>query len=218
MRERMLLSGTGPATARHLPVLVVAAMVLASACDPARPTMIGEVRVVPAEVFLGVGDTVTLRLQAADGTPILEPVVWSVDDPSVAEISSRGLLSAVGIGTTSAHGSSGGAVGTASVTVGPFMAGSWYGQSDTVLLYLRISASASPDAFTGLGSLRLGAQPDIYVTASGTHYRDSVWFTGAGGDLGFDYAGEVTGVDEVSGTLRLDQAQQLALIMRRINP
>jgi len=218
MSERKPLLDALRAVPRHLPVLLAAVTVLVSACEPTRPTVVGEVQVLPAEVFLGIGDTVTLRLHAGDGTPILEPVVWSVDDPSVAEISSRGLLSAVGVGTTSAHGSSGGAVGTASVMVGPFMAGSWYGQSDTVLLYLRISASASPDAFTGLGSLRLGAQPDIYVTAAGTHSRDSVWFTGAGGDLGFDYAGEITGVDEVSGTLRLNQTQQLVLTLRRINP
>ena len=52
----------------------------------------------------------------------------------------------------------------------------------------------------------------------GAEVEDHSMGGGAGGDLGFDYAGEITGVDEVSGTLRLDQTQQLALIMRRINP
>jgi len=198
--------------------IAAAALVLVSACEPTRPTMMGEAQVIPAEVFLNVGDTVTLRFQAGDGTQVLEHVTWSVDDSSVAEISLSGLLSAVGIGTTLVHGSSGAAVGTASVMVGPLMLGSWHGQSDTVGLYLRFNASSTPNAFTGLGSITLGAQPGIYVSAWGSAFRDSVRFTGGGDGIAFDYAGAFTQADEVRGTIWLNQTMELALTLGRIEP
>lgn len=187
-----------------------------AACASERPLLPGDVYVSPSEVFLGIGDTVTLSLIGPGGAPITEEVMWSVDDRDVAEISFRGRLTAVGIGATVARAGFRSVAAEADVTVGPWIIGSWLGEADSLTVLLNLNASTTPSGVTGLGSAQVGNRPSVFVSAYGTAARDSVRLTVTGTMFDLQYHGGFVDVDLVGGTAILNRADTLQLEFHRI--
>jgi uncharacterized protein YjdB len=79
------------------------------------------VSVTPAIDSLAVGDTVRLTASIKDvhGTPIAGTVAWATANPGVVSVDATGLVTAMGVGSTSVSATFSGAAGAAAVTVTP---------------------------------------------------------------------------------------------------
>ncbi|HEX6048310.1 MAG TPA: Ig-like domain-containing protein [Gemmatimonadaceae bacterium] len=83
---------------------------------------VAAVVVTPTENPLVVGQTAQLSAvpQSADGQPLAgRPVLWATSEPSVASVSSTGLVTAIAPGNATISATSEGKIGSASVAVSP---------------------------------------------------------------------------------------------------
>jgi len=79
------------------------------------------VTVSPLTASLTVGGTVQLAASLRDwtGSPLTGTVIWATSKPGVAMVTSGGLVTAKGVGSTAIVATFQGAAGTATITVGP---------------------------------------------------------------------------------------------------
>jgi uncharacterized protein YjdB len=79
------------------------------------------VTVSPLTASLTVGGTVQLAASLTDwtGSPLSGTVIWATSNPGVAMVTSGGLVTAKGAGSTTIVATFQGAAGTATITVGP---------------------------------------------------------------------------------------------------
>ncbi len=99
-------------------VIAAAACTMSTEVDPA--TNVAAVSITPPTTTVSVGSQVPLQalVQDASGKSIADAhVFWSVQDPSVATISSTGIVTGMGIGTTEIAASVDGKSGIATITV-----------------------------------------------------------------------------------------------------
>jgi trimeric autotransporter adhesin len=86
---------------------------------------VARVELAPNEVTIGVGSTMPLdvSVRGADGTPVsVNEVFWSSSDSTVARVSDRGIVTAVGPGTATIAATVQGRSGTVTVNVSPLPA------------------------------------------------------------------------------------------------
>ncbi|MBT8337628.1 MAG: Ig-like domain-containing protein, partial [Gemmatimonadetes bacterium] len=112
---------------RALPVLVLATLLGVAGCektpvppdDIPDPPAVAMVEVTPAGAELAIGITLQLEAQAktADGTVLNRTVSWSSTDPSVATVSSGGLVRGEAPGQATITATVEGVNGTAALTV-----------------------------------------------------------------------------------------------------
>ena len=104
---------------RGLLALTVPALVLA--CDSTDPAVATTINVSPsATAFVALGETVQLSASVLDqnGEPLVDAAVtWTSSDDAVATVTASGLVTAAGNGNARLTASSGGASGSAAVTV-----------------------------------------------------------------------------------------------------
>jgi uncharacterized protein YjdB len=84
------------------------------------PGAVATVRVTPSSITLMTGETLQLVAQPMDNanSPLSNrPVVWSTSSPSVATVTSAGVVTGVGSGSTTITATSEGRSGTVSVAV-----------------------------------------------------------------------------------------------------
>jgi len=83
------------------------------------PVPVASVTVAPTSLSLTQGQTGSLAATVADanGAPLNRPVNWTSDHPSIATVSSAGVVTAVAPGSAVITADAGGKSGTASVTV-----------------------------------------------------------------------------------------------------
>ncbi|HEX2189051.1 MAG TPA: Ig-like domain-containing protein [Longimicrobiaceae bacterium] len=81
--------------------------------------IVASVTVAPSSAEIGVGETqqFTATLTDLHGNPVAAAVAWSSSDPAVATVDGSGLATGVAEGTVTVTASSGGASGSASLTV-----------------------------------------------------------------------------------------------------
>lgn len=98
---------------------LMAAVLAVAACkeEGPDPNVVTGVSVVPAEVVLDEGDTKTLDVEVKPATAVVTSVTWSSDDSKVAKVSKKGLLTAVGEGSTTVYAEVDGIKGQCKVTV-----------------------------------------------------------------------------------------------------
>ncbi len=95
--------GTGPSSRRALGLLVAAALMWAGCTEdtPIGPGPVAAVRVVPDSLRMVAGTSDTLHGFALDASGALlssQPVNWTTTDPTVATVTSGGVVSGVAIG------------------------------------------------------------------------------------------------------------------------
>ena len=152
--RRPELRRAGPA---HAVAVTVAAFTLI-ACggddeaptEPPEPPVATTVNISPASAdFSSFGETLQLNAVVVDQnnqTMAGAPVSWTISDNSVATVSAGGLVTAVQNGTATVTATSGGAAGTATVTVAQRAA--------------RVAVSPAADTLVAIGdSVRLTAAP-----------------------------------------------------------
>lgn len=86
------------------------------------PTPVANVVVSPAQPYVIIGKTITLTAQASSATGQVlsgRTVTWSSGTPSVAEVSSSGVVTALSVGSSVIFASIDGVLGWATVTVLP---------------------------------------------------------------------------------------------------
>ena len=119
------VSSTGQATAVAPGTAVIVASIEGKAAEatvvvPAPPAGIARVDLTPSTATVAIGETVTLSATArsADGNVITgRAVAWSSGGPSVATVSSEGVVRGVGAGTAQILAEVGGVIGQATITV-----------------------------------------------------------------------------------------------------
>lgn len=147
---------TGPAHTLAVPILALALIVACGGDDEAAPTEPPEppvatnVGISPAAADLSsFGETLQLTATVVDQngqTMAGAPVSWTISDNSVATVSAGGLVTAVANGSATVTATSGGAAGTAAVTIAQTAA--------------RVEVSPDAHTFSALGdSMRLAAAP-----------------------------------------------------------
>ena len=70
-----------------------------------------------ANLYVEDGRQFTATLTDDAGTPLSDPIDWSIDNPQVARVDATGLVEAVGPGTATVQASARGMVATATITV-----------------------------------------------------------------------------------------------------
>lgn len=99
-------------------IALIAALAAAAACTQKEdPAQVRNVNVEPSEVTVTAGTTKTLQFEVQPSTAVYEEVVWSADDPKVAKVSRKGLLTAVAEGQTVVRVTVGGVSGECHVSV-----------------------------------------------------------------------------------------------------
>ncbi len=81
------------------------------------------INVTPSPTTLSLAGTHTVQLTAAivdaQGHAVTGTVSWATHDPSIASVSTTGLVTGLGLGDTNVFATFQGAVGSASISVGP---------------------------------------------------------------------------------------------------
>ncbi len=99
-------------------ITLIAALAALAACTQKEdPAQVRKVNVDPSDVTVTVGTTKTLRFEVEPASAVYEETVWSTDDPNVAKVSRKGLLTAVAEGQTTVRLTAGGVSGECHVTV-----------------------------------------------------------------------------------------------------
>ncbi len=161
---------------------VTALIVACGGDEPTEPSVATTIDISPASLDLSsFGETVQLTATVRDqnGQPITgASVSWTMDDNSVATVSTGGLVTAVRNGSATVTATSGSATGAAAVTV--------------LQRPARIGVSPSTVTFSALGdTVRLTAQP---LDANGNEVADATvtWTSGDEAVATVDSGGLVT--------------------------
>jgi hypothetical protein len=159
--------------------------------------------IAPANRTIGVGETMSLTASGLDqtGTPMTpKSITWKSESPSIASVSSAGVVTGVGAGSTIITATSGAVVGATSVTVSP------------VVTSLSISPSSASVSVGSTMQLAAIARDAFGIAVSG---KTISWTSANSGIAAVSANGLLTGVAQgsTSVTATVDKVQATALVI-----
>ena len=129
------------------PAICVFALAASAACGsgggessgpppPPTPAAVASVDVQPTTGTIDPGQTLQLTATPRDasGTALSRPVTWTTSSATIATVSTSGLVSAVTAGAATITATSEGRLGTAAITIPPFLATACSGGNPVVVL------------------------------------------------------------------------------------
>ena len=174
---------------------------------PAPGGSVASVFLSPVRLVLGVGSDgpMTATLRDGAGRPVSGPAIrWSIDDSTVAGVTSDGRVTGRAVGTATVTATTGSVSGQASVVVNPSAVAAVVIQPDTLVVPVARQAAAAATTFDSAGSPLAN--------------RLVIWGTANPGVATVDRAGRVTGVSAGVTTIDATVEGQVDSAVVRVVP